>query len=296
MPDQLPAQGGAEHELVVAGEAGDARAGAGLHDGERGTGAFDLAGGGAEQLTRGGEVHAEDGGHLVGGELMAHGEFERLALLGGGAGGLRPGQQGEFTPALRLGLFGDGGAQRLGRAPVGGVLVRRLVSRPARRLARGLGVALVGTFVTRTPPDGGVCSLAPAPRLGELAQTGPARQRVQPRPAVVRGLRGARAPALGQRENIPEGGGRRVVVAQDGQAVGEQAVQIGLVARGWALSHGGAGRRATGRGRPLARVSVRPVCAGGVRGGLRTAAHHPCDRRRQSVAPSSPLSTFNPYG
>lgn len=285
---------------MVAGEAGDARAGAGLHDGERGAGAFDLAGGGAQQLARGGQVHAEDRGHLMGGELVAHGEFERLTLLGGGAGGLRPGEQGEFAPALRLGFFGDGGTQRLGRAPVGGVLVRclvrRLVPRPARRLARGRGVAPGGDFVTRTSPDGGVRSLAPAPRLGEPAQTGPARQCVQPGPAVARGLRGARTPALGQRENVPESGGRRVVVAQDGQAIGEQAVQIGLVARGWALSHGGAGRHATGRGRPLARVSVRPVCAGGVRGGLWTAAHHPCDRRRQSVAPSSPLSTFNPYG
>ena len=123
--------------------------------------------------------------------------------------------------------------------------------------------------------------LSPAPRLGELAQARPARERVQPGPAVARGLRAARAAAFGEREDVPEGGGRRVVVAQDGQAVGEQAVQVGLVARGRALSHGGAGRRATGRGRPLARVAVRPVCAGGVRGGLRTAAHHPCDRRRR---------------
>lgn len=82
MPDEFAAQGGAQDELVVAGEAGDARAGAGLHHGEGRAGALDLAGGAGEQLTRLGEVHAEDGGDLVGGELVAHGEFERLALLG----------------------------------------------------------------------------------------------------------------------------------------------------------------------------------------------------------------------
>jgi hypothetical protein len=41
---------------------------------------------------------------------------------------------------------------------------------------------------------------------------------------------------------------------------------------------------------------VRPVCASGAGRGLRTAAHHPCDRRGQVVAPSSCLRSFNPYG
>lgn len=272
VPDQFPAQGGAQDELVVAGEAADARTGAGLHDGEGGAGAFDLAGGGGEQFARLDEVQAENGGDLGGGELVAHGEFERLALLGGGAGRLRPGQQGEFVPTPVLRLLGDRGALGLGRMPAGGFLVP---------LEEGL-VALGG----RTPA-GGVGRLAPAPGLGELAQTGPAGEGVQPGPAVVRGHRATLTTALGQREGVPEGGGGLVVVAQHGQAVGEKAVQVGLVARGRALSQG-AGVRTTGRGHPLARISVRPVCTGRVRGGLRTAAHHPCDRRCPGVAPSSP--------
>ncbi len=231
VPDEFAAQAGAQDQLAVAGEVGDARAGAGLDDGEGGAGAFDLTGGGREQLTRLGGVHAEDGGDLVGGELVADGEFERLPLLGGGAGGLRPGQQGEFALPLGPGLFGDGGGERLGRAPVGGFLAAP--------------VALVGRTAA-----GGVRRLVSAPGLGELAQAGPAGERVQPGPAVVLGLRGALAPAVGEREDVAERGGGRVVVAQHGQAVGEQAVQIGLVARGRALGHR-AGRCATGQGHPL---------------------------------------------
>lgn len=82
MAHEFPAQGRAEHELAVAGEPGHARAVAGLDDGEGRAGALDLAGGGGEQFAGAGEVHAEDGGDLVGGEVMTYGEFERLALLG----------------------------------------------------------------------------------------------------------------------------------------------------------------------------------------------------------------------
>jgi hypothetical protein len=41
---------------------------------------------------------------------------------------------------------------------------------------------------------------------------------------------------------------------------------------------------------------VRPVCAGRAGRGFRTAAHHPCDRRRRGTTSSAPLSPFNPYG
>lgn len=50
VPDELAAQGGAQDELLVTGEAGDARTGAGLYDGEGRPGALHLAGGGGEQL------------------------------------------------------------------------------------------------------------------------------------------------------------------------------------------------------------------------------------------------------
>ncbi|GAA3298652.1 hypothetical protein GCM10020295_34760 [Streptomyces cinereospinus] len=243
MPDQFPAQGGAEHQPVVAGEAGDARAPAGLHDGEGRAGAFDLAGGGGEQVAGGGQVHAEDGGHLVGGQLVAYGQFERLALLGGGAGGLRPGQQGEFAAAPFLLLLGDGRGAGRGAGP-------------------GTALALGGGAAGRV---GGLTFLL---GLGQLAQARPAGQRVQPGPAVTGGLRGALGAALGEREDPAQGGGGRVVVAQHGQAVREQAVHVGLVARGRTL-HQGARRSA------VTRLAAGTVCAGGAGHGVRAAAHHP---------------------
>ncbi|GGY94741.1 hypothetical protein GCM10010300_43330 [Streptomyces olivaceoviridis] len=88
---------------------GDAGATARLDHGEGRARALDLAGGGGEQFPRGGGRHAEDGGDLVGGEVVTDGEFEGLALLGRGAGGLRPGQQREFTAPLLLDLRGEGG-------------------------------------------------------------------------------------------------------------------------------------------------------------------------------------------
>ncbi len=252
VPDQLAAQCAAQHELMVAGETGDARAAPGLHDGQGGTRAFHLAGCGGQQLPCSGEVHAQDGGDLVGGEPVAHGEFERLALLRGGPGGLRPCEQGEFTAPLLLQLLGEGRLFRLG------------ASHRVRALTFLLG-------------------------LGELAQTGPAGQRVEPGAAVSGGLRRACATAFGQRQHVPQGGGRGVVVAEHGQAVREQAVEIRLVARGRAL-------RQRARRPAVTRLPMRPVCAGGAGRGLRTAAHHPCDRRRPVMPPSAPLSTFNPYG
>ncbi|CAM5698380.1 hypothetical protein SGLAM104S_10078 [Streptomyces glaucescens] len=85
MPDQLAAQRGAEHELVVAAEPGDARAGPALDDGERRAGPLDLARGGGQQLTGRGGLQTEHGGDLFGGQVMAYGEFQRLALFRGGA-------------------------------------------------------------------------------------------------------------------------------------------------------------------------------------------------------------------
>ncbi len=250
VPDQLAAQGRAQYVLVVAGEAGDARAAAGLDDRERGAGALDLAGGGGEQFTGGGQIHAEDGGDLVGGEVVAHGEFEGLALLRGGAGGLRPGEEGEFAAVALLCFV-------VAIASVGAVAY---VVRGGRRQGRGLLPDSVGTarrVAARTFLLG----------LGQLAQAGPAGQRVHPRPAVPRRLpgrggRGARRapgrhPGLRSRRR-----GRR---ARTGST--EQAVQIRVVARGRPL------RQRARRG-AVTRFPVRPVCAGRAGRGLRTAPHH----------------------
>nr|WP_308291857.1 hypothetical protein [Streptomyces sp. RS2] len=139
VPDQLAAQGAAQDVAVVAGEAGDSGAGAGLHDGQGGAGAFHLAGGRGEQFAGGGEVHAEDGGDLVRGQVVAHGEFEGLALLGGGAGGLRPGQEGEFGAVALVGLVCRGGG--------GGGVVVCVVGGCGARAGRGRPAAwLLGRF------------------------------------------------------------------------------------------------------------------------------------------------------
>ncbi|SFY52750.1 hypothetical protein STEPF1_06023 [Streptomyces sp. F-1] len=297
VPDQFAAQRRGEDQPVVPGEVRDARAAAGLHHGERGAGALDLAGGRGEQIAGGGRCHAEDGGDLAGGEVVADGEFQGLALLGGGAGRLRPGEQGQIPAPLFLERRGEGGSGRL------------LSGRPAGAARRVRGV----------PPLFG---------LGQLAQARPAGQRVQPGPAVVVGGGDAVRAPLGQREGVAQGGGGRVVVAQDGQAVGEQAVQVRLVACRRAAGDGARGgpvarlTRPAGIGRPmsvtsvvclarlgrlrtvagftrlarLSRPAVRPVRAGGAGGGLRAAAHHPCDRRPRRSVPSGALSCFNPYG
>lgn len=276
VPDQFAAQGRAEDQPVVAGEPGDARAGAGLDDGEGRAGALDLAGGGTEELAGGEQVHAEDGGDLPDGELVPYGQFERLALLGCGPGGLRPGEQGEFATATVF--FGVRRARATTFLPDGLGLSGPAAGPPVVTLPV---VALVALLVVALP--------VLVRGLGELAQTGPAGEGVQPGPALVGGLHAARTAALGEREGVTEGGDRRVVVAEHGQAVREQAVQIRLVARGRAL------RRRTDR-RPVGCGTVRPARAGGVRGGFRTAAHHPRDRRRRAAAASPCMSAFNPYG
>ncbi|CAM5256226.1 hypothetical protein SFUMM280S_05607 [Streptomyces fumanus] len=267
VPDQLAAEGGAQHQVAVAGEPGGARTGAGLHDGEGRAGALDLAGGGGEQLPRGDRVQAEDGGDLVGGQVVAYGEFEGLALLRGGAGRLRPGEQGQFAAALQdLGGRALGGRGR-GVGPVVG------------------GGAVVGGGVARR-----VGALTLLLGLGQLAQAEPAGQGVQPGPQVG-GVEAAVAAALGEREDVAQGGGRGVVVAQHGQAVGEQAVQVRLVACERPLRH------RAGRG-AVTRFPVRPVRAvgaGRAGRGLRTAAHSG-DRRRPWVARTGAGRTFNPYG
>ncbi|MEV7543018.1 hypothetical protein [Streptomyces sp. NPDC089915] len=253
--DELGAQGAGEQDVavaVVAGEAGDGRAVAGLDDGQGGAGAFHLAGGGGQQLAGGGGGGAEDGGEFGDAEAVADGEFEGLALLGGGAGGLGPGEAGELGAAV-------------------GADVERGV-----HLGRTVGVG-----VLRSAP-GGVRPLAGAPLLGEAAQAGPAGEGVEPGPAVALVGTSAGVP-VGDGEDVAEGLGGGVVVAQDGQAVGEQPVEVGLVPEGRRLGvpaprarrilgelgePGELGKR--GRRRRLGRVvrprsgcaPVRPVCAG----------------------------------
>src|SRR5690606_38265721 len=159
-------------------------------------------------------------------------------LLRGGTGGLRPGQQGQFAPALLLDVLGDGrdrGAARRALLP-GGTACR----------VGGL------TFLLS---------------LRQLAQTGPAGQRVQPGAAVADRVPDVAAAPLREGEDVGQGGGRRLVVAQDGQAVGEQAVQVGLVTQRGPLRH-----RAGGPS--VAHLPVRPVCAGRTGRGLRATAHH----------------------
>ncbi|BCK69433.1 hypothetical protein Srufu_033860 [Streptomyces libani subsp. rufus] len=253
MAHQLPAERRAQQHLGVSRQLRDLPAAAGLDDGQRRPGPFDLTGGGGQQRAGGDRVGTEHRGDLVGREVVAHRELQRLPLLGRGAGGLRPGQRGEFTPAA-LGLAGRAGA----RFPGG------------RR----------GAF-------------------GEPAQTGPAGEGVEPG-AVQRRVAGAAAAVpLGERERLAEHRGRGVVFAQHGQAVGEQPVQMGLVAVP-APVRGARGVRAGPLGRlgpvPAPRVAARPVCAGGVRGVLGPAAHHPGDGRRMMQPCLLALDTFNPYG
>src|SRR5690606_14628826 len=71
----------------------------------------------------------------------------------------------------------------------------------------------------------------------------------------------------GDGEDVGEGGGRRVVIAQHGQAVGEQPVQVRLVRRGRPL-------RECASGPTVTHLAVRPVCAGRAGRGLRATAHH----------------------
>ncbi|WP_208870222.1 hypothetical protein [Streptomyces monomycini] len=217
MPDQLPAQGDTEQHLGVGRQPRDVRAAAELDDGERGTGALDLAGGGGQEGTGGVAVAAEDGRDLLGGQAVAYGQLQRLALLGGRPGGFGPGQTGQFAPLP-------------GRVGVGG---------PAGRVAAAR------------------CA------VGQPSQAGPPGQRVQPGPVQAGVGWPAAVVPFGDGEHLAQDGGRRVVLAQDGQTVGEQPVEVGLVPLGKPR-----------RGVAPSAV-VRPVCAGGVRGVIGPAAHHP---------------------
>ncbi|WP_347581475.1 hypothetical protein [Streptomyces sp. B8F3] len=125
MPDQLAAQGGAEEEPAVAGEPGDGGAAVLVDHGERGAGPFDLRGGGGEQHAGGVGVVAEHGGDFVGGQPVAYGQLQRLALLGRRAGGLGPGERGQFTAVQVVGFrraVGSGFRHRIR----GGPRLRRL--------------------------------------------------------------------------------------------------------------------------------------------------------------------------
>ncbi|CAM5400371.1 hypothetical protein SRIMM317S_01090 [Streptomyces rimosus subsp. rimosus] len=256
MPDQLPAQRDTQQHLGVSGELGDVPAAAELDDGERGAGALDLAGGGRQEGAGGDQVASEDGGHLLGGQAVAHGQLQRLALLGGRAGGLRPGQGGQFAAAARRfgGVAGTGrGAELGGRARTegGDALVRGGVR---------TGPGVRGRWFRGNP--GTVVRSAVRGPVREPPQAGPPGQRVQPG-AVEGGVGGPSAVVpVGDGEHLAEDGGGRVVLAQDGQTVGEQAVQVGFVPLGEARQGAAA-------------VAVRLMCAGGVRGVIGPAAHHP---------------------
>ncbi len=270
--DQLGAQRLAQHPpVVLPGQPDHARAPAGLRGPHRGAGALHLAGGRGQQVLRGRRGQAQHGGDLLGGQPVPHRQLQRLALLRGGAGRLGPGQPGQF-----------------GAAPLA-LLGRRL---HGRRLGDG----------HRAPPRPAVPGLVPPPSLlGQFPQTGPAGQRVEPGPPVPLG-RPAAAP-LGHGEDRADGTGRGVLVAEHREAVGVQPVQVRLAllwdggvraARGNAWS-ARTGVRRGGDG-PVALLTVRRVRAGGAGGGLRPAAHHPCDRRGPRTTVPAALSTFNPFG
>jgi hypothetical protein len=239
MPYELAAECRREQHVAVAREPRDGRAGGGLHDGQRGAGALHLARGRGEQLPRGGRLEGEDGRHTLGAELVPYGELEHLALLGRGARRFGPGQKGEF-PLVHVG--------------------RRTGGCPGFRGPQGrCGPAARGRLTVAAPR---VSPLTPPALLREPAEAGPARQRVQPRLALPLRGRGPAVVPLGEGQDVTQHVHRRVVVTQHGEAVGEQAVQIGLVARGRA--------RWRRTGRTVGRV-VRAAC---VHGGLGTAAHH----------------------
>lgn len=226
VPHQFAPERGREQHLVVAGEPGDGGTVARLHDGERGPGALDLAGGGVEQFAGRQRLHGQDGGDIARAEPVAYGQFERFALLGRRTGGLGPGQHGEFTPSA-------GGDLRRDIAP---------------RTDSGLRARLAAP---------GVRPRAAAAPLAEPAQTGPPGERVQPGPALAVARRATPVLALGDGQDLAQHLGRGVVVAQHGQAVGEQPVQIRLVPHGRPVRPRLRSGRATGR----------TVCAGGVGGG-----------------------------
>ncbi|MGG7572197.1 hypothetical protein [Streptomyces sirii] len=277
MAHQLPAQRRAQQHLAVARQPRDLPTSPRLDYGQRRPGPFDLAGRGGQQRAGGDRVGAEHRGDLVGGEVMAHRELQRLALLGGGARGLRPGQRGQF-PLPPLGVAGGGGARRAGRCAVRGAGAVRGGDRSGARLSEHGAARLSG---------------GPGP-LGEPAQTGPAGQRVEPGAVHGRIVGAPAAAVLREREHLAEDRRRRVVVAQDGQAVREQPVQIRLIA---VVAFARAERYGPlGGMRPAPAVAARPVCAGGVRGVLGPAAHHPGDGRGMMKPGLLPRHTFNPYG
>ncbi len=240
VPHQLPAQRTVQQYFPIPGEPCHGRAAAPVQDGERDAGALHLAGAAGEQQLGAVVVQAEHGGDLVDGQVVAHGQFQGLALLGARAGGLRPGERGQLAAAR-----GGDGAGELGR-------------------------------------------LGAVPLFGEAPQAGPAGQRVQPGPVQRRVAGGAASAALpfGDGQGLAQGGDGRLVLAHDGQAVREQPVQVVQVG---VEAH----RRLR---RSAVRATVRPVCAGGMRGVLAPSAHHPADRRRKADDPWRCLRGFNPYG
>lgn len=224
---QLGAQGGGQQHLAVAGEPGHGRTVAGLDHGEGGAGAFHLACGAGEQFPGGGCLGAEDGGEFRYGEAVADGEFEGLALLGGGSGGFGPGEAGQLGTAV--------GAH---------------VQRPRRMLFVG---------VLRRAP-GGMRPLAGAPLFAQPGEAAPAGQCVEPGPPVPFVGAPAGMP-FGDGEDLTEHVGGGVVVTQHRQAVSEQSVEVGLVPEGGGCSSAGPSSGPREGVRPCARCA--PVRAGG---------------------------------
>ena len=247
-----PRSAGPSSEPACPRRAGRRRAAAGVHDGERRAGPFDLAGGTrraarAPRPPRRGRRRSR--GRRAGGARRAR--APRAAR--GGAGGLRPGERGEFAR---------------GRSAASGVAGCAGRCRPPAASGRRAGAGRTSGRARRARP----------------AQRG-----------VAQPGRGA----LGEREGVAERGDGRVVFAQHGQAVGEQAVQVGLVAAGGTSRVPAAPR---GRGAPAGvarRPGVAPVLrSGGLwsGGGLRP-AHHRGDGRPIDGLRSQPSArTFNPYG
>lgn len=127
-----------------------------------------------------------------------------------------------------------------------------------------------------TVPEGRLVGPAAVPALGEGAQADPAGQRVQPGFTFLLGRGAPAVLPVRDRQDGAERFGGRFVVAEHGEAVGEEPVEIRLVPYGRSLRRG------------VGCSAVRPVCAGGVRRGLQPAARHPATVGKGAHAPSAP--------
>ncbi|MFB7665723.1 hypothetical protein ACFC1R_17525 [Kitasatospora sp. NPDC056138] len=210
MLHQLAAERRAEHPVRPvrrprAAQLGQHRAAARTEHQQRRPGSGHLCRGGGQQPVRRRGGEPEHGRDLGRSEPVTHRQFQGLPLLRTGARRLRPGQRGQLAPLLR----GEHGTRRGPQR-----------CRGARRHREPLRRGLLRVGPVLQPPQAAV-----------------PRQSVQPGPQQA-GLGEPLAVAQGQVADLPYGGDGRVVPAQDGEAVGEQAVDA-LVVR---LEDRGAGR------------------------------------------------------